>query len=75
VFLTPKGGVSLLEQRLKGRGTEAPGERELRVRSAEAEIEYGTEAGNFDLVLEMDEGDNMERRREFLEFVEANYRR
>jgi guanylate kinase len=50
VFIAPPS-LEILEQRLKGRGTESWESLQRRIANARAELEYGLQEGNFDVVV------------------------
>lgn len=50
IFIAPPS-MEILEDRLKGRGTETPESLERRTRNAQAEMDYGMEDGNFDHIV------------------------
>jgi guanylate kinase len=47
--------MPLLEQRLRGRGTESEKDILKRLSAAQRELEYGTAAGNFDRIIVNDD--------------------
>lgn len=50
IFIAPPS-MEELEKRLRGRGTEKEESIKKRLANAKAELDYGNEAGNFDMVL------------------------
>lgn len=57
VFICPPS-LEVLEERLRGRGTETEESLQKRLILAETDMEYGKETGNFDLVVV---NDNLEK--------------
>ena len=56
VFIRPPG-LAALEERLRGRATETEASLAKRLAAARAELEYGEQPGNFDLVIVNDDLD------------------
>lgn len=56
-FLSRPPSLSVLEQRLRDRGTETEASLEKRLTTARLELEYGAEPGNFDIVITNDDLD------------------
>jgi len=54
LFIAPPS-MPLLEQRLRGRGTESEKDILKRLSAAQRELEYGTAAGNFDRIIVNDD--------------------
>ena len=50
VFISPPS-MSVLEQRLRSRGTETQESLETRLKLAVTDLDYGNEEGNFDIVI------------------------
>jgi guanylate kinase len=71
VFIRPVN-VAGLEERLRGRGTETEEKILLRVANATSELEYGEEAGNFDVIIT--NNDLNKAKMEIVEVVKSLYR-
>ncbi|XP_046441823.1 guanylate kinase-like isoform X2 [Daphnia pulex] len=56
IFMKPPS-MEVLEQRLRGRNTESEESLQKRLLTAKAEMEYGSEPQNFDIVIENDQLD------------------
>lgn len=54
IFIAPPS-AEILEERLRGRGTESEESLRRRISNARSEIEYGLEAGNFDAIVYNDD--------------------
>lgn len=50
IFIAPPS-MEILEQRLRGRGTEIEEQIQLRLNNAAQELEYGYQKGNFDKIF------------------------
>ncbi|GMI07523.1 hypothetical protein TrLO_g8242 [Triparma laevis f. longispina] len=71
VFIRPVD-VKVLEERLRGRGTETEDKIQLRVANAKGELEYGEEAGNFDVIITNNDLDKAKS--EIVEVAKSLYR-
>ena len=70
VFIMPPS-IQILEERLKGRGTETEESLQKRLDLAKQDIKFGEDEGNFDIIIVNDELENAYAK--LIEFLQNKY--